>query len=443
MDTSIYIHLILILTAAPAAAVAAAALLWVTFRDVRTGAILIIGIYLMQMVIFHPSGIHVGITLYPADIVFLILTFGALVNVLRTTITDKFLLLWLAFGAMLFASFLLGISQYKTMAGVEYRQYFYMWSGVLYFYCLPISKSQLRFLLRSGIVVGSIITMIICYRWLSDALSFGKHPWLELGKSSRFRVVHADAAYIICQLLVIGTYYLLSRNIKNPWLPTALALLAIQVTALEHRTVWVTTIVSFTALSMISPTIRSRLISYITYIFALTILTAISVHMFSGLESTFHYKAFVEPFKYNSTFAWRLDTWQDTIQQIISAGPLRWLIGYPFGHGYYHYIEVQNAFSHAYPHDYYLSILSRTGLIGLALFLASYFTIVNRLWAARHRGNGYYDILLILIISQLTFDLTYNPSYIEAIFFGVVAYLSNKDFVSEAKSTTALSAIAA
>jgi O-antigen ligase len=111
------------------------------------------------------------------------------------------------------------------------------------------------------------------------------------------------------------------------------------------------------------------------------------------------------------TFAARVDGWVRLWESWVSAPFHTMLFGFPFGHGYRRlYNDVVIEFA---PHNFYLDLILRVGLVGALLFLVP--TIMALVHGLRAKTDSEYDYLLtrglgVGLLAALVYFIAY-PSY--------------------------------
>jgi hypothetical protein len=184
----------------------------------------------------------------------------------------------------------------------------------------------------------------------------------------------------------------------------ALSLLLI-VILLQHRTVWVVVAAMAVAGWALRPARPGqRILSGAFGVTALGLAAlAFYVGAFGNVGGTLAASA-EEARSTHSTLTWRVMGWQDLLDKPRSV--VEWLIGTPFGAGYERY--VNGTLVEFSPHDYYLHVGMRLGVMGLALLVAAYTLI----WWRLPRDSPSSLPLRVLIVGQLVFFVAY-PAFLD------------------------------
>jgi O-antigen ligase len=112
-----------------------------------------------------------------------------------------------------------------------------------------------------------------------------------------------------------------------------------------------------------------------------------------------------------------LETW--------SKDPVSWLIGEPFGSGFARRVEGMEVVLEA--HNYYLTTLLRTGIIGLVALIVLTGGVLRVLWRAPVGGGGGLlgvDVFPALLVMQLVWLVTWTPGIEQGIVTGLAVALA-------------------
>lgn len=138
---------------------------------------------------------------------------------------------------------------------------------------------------------------------------------------------------------------------------------ALTVLVSQQRSAWAATIVGLAiVLAMGSWSLRRTLLAGFTLATTIVLLasaTSGGTTLFDQISSSFSDQASYEN---------RTSSWDQLVAQVFASDVARWF-GFPFGSGYTR-IEPNGLVQHYQPHNWYVSLLLRTGLIGLTLFVA-------------------------------------------------------------------------
>lgn len=396
----------------------------------------VLTVFVWEAVALSFSGGSFGpLTAYPQDAVFAALAVAGAARLLPSSLLVRggFTLLqlgWLLFGALVLLSFVRGVVSYgPQLAGVDLRQYFYLFSAVLYFMTFPVKGRGLEWAATLWLSAAGALLLVAVFRW--GLLAAGLAPaaeWVELSLGSgitRLRVLDAAQALFLVQAFVIGLYLRLQRRSSRAWWYLAVALLP-AVVLLQHRTAWLALIVAVLVLLMREERLRGRLLSTMA---GVGVAGALAVALlFGGSEGevarsleTSTTSAFETQ---DSTVGWRLESWQALLTGDYLDSPVEYVLGKPFGAGYERSISTGEV--DVSPHNFYVETFLRTGGVGLAALLLFYAVSVLRLRVSRTFGQAesfYPRMMYVLLLTQLVFFVAYAPSYEQGVLLGIAASL--------------------
>lgn len=386
--------------------------LWVFARHHATAIGLLLAVQVWTVAVGPMAGFQAGITFYPADI----LAVGAFCTALGRLLLHGLparagLLPVLALAALTGWSTLYGIAAFGLQtAGNDSRVYFwYVLAAVLYTATAPPGAKLDRAVTRAWLTCAVVYAALCLADWAGAGLRPITDPVVIDGVAVDPRPVPAAAALVLAQSAVLllfplgsGSPALPTRARAARWVP-ALAL-AFTVILLQHRTVWAAAAAMALAGWALRPTRAGRAVSGAVVAVAVCLAALANAYgAFGGVGGTLAASA-GEAQNSHSTFTWRVVGWQDLLHAPRSL--VQWLIGAPFGSGYQrliagHLVTVS-------PHDYYLHVGLRLGLVGLVLLLVVYALAWRQL---SQRGPGVLA-LRVMIIGQLVFFVAY-PAFPE------------------------------
>lgn len=373
----------------------------------------VIWVFLIEAIIIVQPRLPFGVNLFIPDLLFLLIGAAGLLRLFVTEFRWPHYL-WLIFGAVLALSFAFGVLKFGSKAGVEFRPYFYFWAGVWYLMTFRLSAADLEKIARSWMFASAFMVLIACFRWVAQSVGLEiAHYWNEGGQS--LRVFTSTQTFFLVQGFIIGLYARLNK-IGPAWWSGLVPILFICIVVLQHRTLWVMAFVSTAVLILAAGKVRSRALTgaLIAGVVGAMVLTPLLLGGKLDRVQQSLTNSVVEVGKQNSTLAWRVQSWQVLVQQWAHGGPLVNLTGFPFGSGFNRHIEAsQNELTQS-PHSQYVTMLMRTGLVGLLAMLAAYALAIRGMWRwpqsdARQVLDN--KVLLALLLGQVLFFITYAAQY--------------------------------
>lgn len=371
--------------------------------------------FCLEVYFFKQPYIQVGLQIYPNDMISVFVLLAAIIGFAYrpVPINDSPFLLWLAFGVVMIASFVLGLNDYGRYAGTEVRPFFYMWVAGLYACVAGFNEEDLRRIGRWCVWACWVLMGIALYYWIAVEIGFvDRTAHFEEPATAVFRPVGSHGTFFIACVGMVQTMAWL-RGTGTRWSGWhAAAFLAFTV-ILQHRSVWIAAVVGLIAVMVLErrhlPRRFALLLGFVmTLMLATAIATAFGLLDELGrrlMEST------TSMTDEGGTFAARVDGWIRLWENWVSAPTYTLFFGYPFGHGYtrlYNGVVIEFA-----PHNFYLDLLLRVGIVGTILFLLP--TVLALLHGLRARTESETDYLIsrglgVALLASLVYFIAY-PSY--------------------------------
>jgi hypothetical protein len=378
-----------------------------------------------------------GTNVYPADAVFALLSLAYVIRLLRTrywTILDA---LWIVFGICIAFAWARGVKTSGfNIATNSMRDFFYFWAGVAYIGSFEWKVAGFPFVYRNCATASLILLIVVLSRiffplysidvTLADELSKGIDHVFETDRDfTALRFLTASQAFLISQItlmcIVIGSR---SRfvDLNCVFIPLWVVFLV----TLQHRTVWVTFVLCLLLLLPRLPLRRTQLVTVLGGIafavFGTAVWTAISSRESMMLRSLTGAVNEVSNAG-ESTFAFRLQLWENYLRSFCAGNPLELAIGQPFGTVVYSWIPVGRnlVFTDIFPHNFYIYTVYFTGIVGLSAVLTLYLIITPWSWSLasarddRITGRDW----SVLLIGQLIYSITYGLEAEQCIITGV------------------------
>ncbi|WP_081471329.1 O-antigen ligase family protein [Methyloversatilis universalis] len=399
--------------------------------SLRLGIFFVLGLFLVETWFVQLPAFSLGLNIYPQDLLFLGL---AVIGAGRVVFgTNKCLPQtgWILFGFMLFVSLVIGYAQFKTKAGVDLRPTFYFWSTAFFISTFKVGFDEATRILKMYAWVGVLVLLIVVYRWLSDALGIGSVRFDQIGAGKPLRVLTAGQTYYLAEMVLFFAYMFAMRGKEQakkwPWMvvPFGLAVLLLQ-----HRSVWVATLVGLLVIYIGAPQLRERFRSYALVGTACGVFLLVPLLAAGFLDPVVDAlgESVQEAFQTrNSTFTWRLQSTRELFMQWLTGGPKVHLIGKPFGSGYERYLEDLGHVTDYSPHNLYIQMLLRVGLIGTFGLLLAYVATALDMWKRRFEDVGDSPISptpwAAVLVSSLIFFYPYGAHFVQGLFLGLAIAL--------------------
>lgn len=384
--------------------------------------------------VFVGSGaVDLGFNVTPDDLCFIILGCVTFVRIVigNWNFTDAIYRYWLVLGFVWILMFGIGLVQYKSIAGVQFRDFFYLWTAVSYVMTFRLSSSQISSLLSAFFAAGLTMGAIAAVRWgLIANEIYGE--WYDY--HTPLRVLSSANTQLIASAALVGIAMWLGLLKGRPsWMLGALLLL-LSVVILGHRTVWVAGAAAIGFAWWLSgrqdATKRAGIalpivvgVLFVGGFFAVAPESTVSQELTRSVSETS---------QQHSTLAWRQDSWKSLIADWAQSGPAVWLGGKPFGSDNSRYIESQGMKTRVTAHNHYVAVLVNGGAVGLASFLAALVIAFRRLYVFGPNPVAGFrpEILLVLLAFFVVYGIGYSLDYLQGLMIGMVFALAANQFVA-------------
>jgi hypothetical protein len=337
-----------------------------------------------------------GLAVYPADVTAvvllgaIILTPGALGRLRPAEIW-----IWGTLLAVLLLSLVRGMSAHGMgVAGNEFRGLFQLIAVTTWAWGrmrLPgFDKSLYRWSLFTGLGLSAVMLWHITQRGLGQV----DQVIIVGGQTVTTRPLIAGQALI---LGLVGLALLVGE--QAAWRRVlGVAFLALTVLC-QHRTVWVSLLAAAVVLVLAAPRARHKILP-LAFVGGVFLLVAYAAGLLDPLIAKFSLA-----YHSRGTLDDRMAAFQTLIDQQNQQGTTSVLLGQPFGGGYARLASNGKIETFA-PHDFYVLLYLRIGLVGAGLFVVA---LVRGLWISFTR----HDVRAIgWSATIMTFCLAYNlPFY--------------------------------
>jgi hypothetical protein len=289
--------------------------------------------------------------------------------------------------------------------------------GLTYLIVPPIAFMLLRPALRLDSArfakwlsfAGSFFAVIALCRWASVL------PAPEWALQDNFReiprVLPAEYAMVLGLAVLAVLYLQLARGFS--WWGTTLAgAFAVELLFLQHRSVWIATVVGLIWLTIRTAGLSKRLWvgAAAGTLLALVIWSSVTPGLVNGVSAII--KANIqETEQTDSTWAWRTQGFEEALNRTFSGSAEEMLIGPPAGRN----LGSEANFASVAIHDRYVDTLAYYGMLGEILLVVWLLLVAKGVggWVAFHRQQGReYKagrvFLQALLLSQLTYFIPYS-----------------------------------
>jgi hypothetical protein len=401
---------------------------WLASQPTHAAAVLLGLVVLDAMNL--PIEFKFGISLYPADLFFVALSIACLIRFSLFCSPGAVPTAWWIIGVVQLGLAVWGVKTIGTLAGVDARGHFYLWVTVLYFCSVKWSDRMVARVVNLWIFCAFCLCLLAYYRWINSALDpkYEQEIMALDTTGVRFRVLSSSAALVIA----VGTLGLMFRLIKGTLAPSLWLLIPLQLAAvvlLQHRSVWVSMFVGAAFLLWAKPgkgKRRSALPALALMLIPVAIAVAIPARddgMLASVRSSADHAMSLE----EGTMVGRTLYWNELLAHWAASGePSTYLVGRPYGSGFNpdEYDDRMKG-QDMVPHNHFIHILYRGGLIGLLATLA----VFLRTWRAaaaesKRSDKAWAHFLSAALPALFAYFIPYWATYESGLLLGVaIGYL--------------------
>ncbi len=323
------------------------------------------------------------------------------------------------FAAMLAISYLRGLGTFGLQRATnEFREFFYFLTALAFALSFPSDKLAVK-LPWIGFIGGALLVLVAAIRF---SLSGG----FQLNE----RAVPSYAALAVGQAFFLGWFWLRQSDRTRFWKWPVFGYLGFCF-LMFHRSVWIAIFGGLITLFMADQTGRARLLKTLLLggvVAAAVIGLTFGDKIIEGVDNAVAEATSSE----ESTFIWRLEGWEALLFPDSGWSAADIIVGRPMGSGYARTLghSVANApeiESGVIPHNYYISMLLRGGIIGLVAFLVFYAKLMRMLvrHLRLHGGSSLAPCFVALLITQLIYYVAYSADCIQGLLLGgAIAYVT-------------------
>jgi O-antigen ligase len=231
----------------------------------------------------------------------------------------------------------------------------------------------------------------------------------------------------LAQAFIIA-YYLRLKNLGANWWTWMLPIMLCCILVLQHRSVWVITMISAILIYVLMPENRKKIKKQflVGAMVSSVLLSPLIVTGKLDVISNSLEHSVEEAGSEKSTFMWRMQSAYELLNDWANSGAVVLLVGKPFGSGYERYVKAQNdAKVNVNPHNNYVLTILRGGSIGLISMVLVYFIAVRKFMSRKfvEREVVETQLLAILLIGQMLFYMTYQAPEIQFVIIGLALTL--------------------
>ncbi|MFC5550700.1 O-antigen ligase family protein [Massilia aerilata] len=406
----------------------AAAAGWLAAKPVHAAALLLGLVFLDALHL--PLVVNFGLSLYPEDLFFLILASACMVRFCLFASPRAVPWPWWVLGMIQLGLAVWGVKSYGTSAGVDARGHFYLWITLVFFASVRWSDRMVSRIVDLWIACGAGLCMLAIYRWGYSALDprYAEEIMAYDTTGVRFRVISSASTLVIA----IGSLGLLFRIMRGrlplplwPLLPVQLAAIAV----LQHRSVWISLFVGVACLMLVRASGGKRIRALpllgvvlvpLVLVFALPADNSVIASVRSSADQAVSTK--------EGTMVGRVVYWDELMAKWLGAGIPTYLVGQAYGGGFSPSELDDGTKMDMVPHNHFLHILFRGGVIGLLATLWVFGSAWRAAFARTRQGDRYWAHFLLAAMSALyAYYIPYWANYDSGLLLGLaIGYLRSQ-----------------
>lgn len=297
----------------------------------------------------------------------------------------------------------------------EYRGIFYLFPPVLFVAVTLQTAADVDWLVRVWVLLAFVLSGIAVLHWLQYGLGNSQTLLLVNGVEQTGRGLPASGGLVVAQ----GALLLIFSRRPLAWSPLIRQLgatwLLIVVALLQHRTVWLLTVVTLIA-SLALDTNRFRRRQVGRTLAAATygaVSLGIALATFGGHVAADFGRSWSEAFGPDSTLQWRLSGWTQLLRT--NSGVFDWAFGHPFGAGYARVFHGETVT--VPPHNFFVQLLLRGGVVAMVFLILAGISMWGRLLPTRSPSLA----LRLVLLTDLVFGLANEIDLSQGVVLGLCA----------------------
>jgi len=380
--------------------------------------------FIAETASIHPLSMNLGLWIYPGDAVAI---FAAAGLFFRAGFMGKGRLIpmaWWIFGAVQFVLFAWGVAVHGTGAGVDYRVHFAAWVICAYLTTFAEDEQLMQriFHVVQWLAVG--VMAVAVYRWVLSAEDplFAREIDFFITTGVPFRVIWAPQTLMIALAMLVSIFHAATTRSKGWHWPLAL-LFALFVLVLQHRSVWVAGMAGLGTLAFVlSKAKKGAAMKMAAVGIGMVVLVGIAATSMKDVSTSIQSQAERAVGEGGTFQGGRVSSWTALLKDWATSGsPTTYLIGKPFGGGYERYTSdyAQKAVTYQ-PHNYYVQLLYRGGLIGLSAFLWVLWNAAKVLRRRMAEGDPHAPLLLTLLVTLVIYYIPYGVTFEQGILLALL-----------------------
>lgn len=324
---------------------------------------------------------------------------------------------WIGVGVLLILSLVEGLFQNSFGTTVnEFRSYLYPYAGMTWAMSLTwkgaLTKSLVQ---RFSMILGWSLTIVAGYHFALHGLG-STSEFVDAGsgleQTTRPLVSGQALMLLLCGMLCLWSWRQLRRN---SLLVSALTFLFTVIIS-QQRTVWAVGIASLILVFLAAR--ASTKVAATVFALATAWVLAVVIATQSIPQTLTQLSSAAED---SGTYDARVRSWTNLIEQSVLKGPSTVIFGQPMGTGFGRF-EGAGRWVEFAPHNWYVTLYLRVGIIGLGLFLL-FLALVFVALLRRRSNMGALSVTCALIV----YGWSYSWPWYVCVFLGWAITQGSRD----------------
>jgi O-Antigen ligase len=340
-----------------------------------------------------------GVAVYLTDMVASLILGAAVLRLLRLPSFDRFQRWLLLLGVLLLVSLVRGVAAFGMQPSIaDFREYLSFGGVAVYFATFPPAVRLYDRIGRIWLAMTIPMMVLVCLRWLAvfAGVNLGV-PASKYGADAAIRVIDGPFTFFLAQAFVLTIpAWTWMRREQDRWIRWISVLLLLFCLVLNRRTAWLAIVVGVAVLMLRDRQLGRRGLLLVALG---AVMTAVAFVWLGGLQEG------SEPVVQSSSgnLDWRVQGWSDLVTAW-SHSPTEWAIGQPIGSGF-----ARQIVTYTHPHNFYIEIMIRTGVVGLVALIVLTAGLLRALWHTPARDAGLLGpgVLPALVAMQIVWYLTW------------------------------------
>lgn len=425
MEWVVYLLLALPLLVSAGLAVLLVLLLLACHASVLAGMWLVAATSLLQTVTGNAPVLHLGLALFPGDLMSLVLAPVAALRLLQQPHRCRGAWGWWVFSAAVFVSLGTGLLSFGTTAGVQARDYVHFVLVGSYLLSFEYDEQLVPRLCKvlGGLVLALVLLTV--YRWIVYYTPIPSllPPGGVYNIDGAMRVVWSNDALLMGLVLIGLAFFIeLTAPARRPW-ASVMVLLAM-VLLLQHRSVWMAVLVG-----AMGPLIAGgqsnaamKRLALFAGVFLLILAPVFLSDRSAGLASELQSRT-SSALSAQGSASDRLQGWTAMVTTWSQGGPQVLALGNSFGTPNTRFIvssEGELRKVDYFAHNMYVQTLFNTGLAGISGFLALLWTLLAglRKGAADPRLAAECRMLFVFVLMIAVYLIPYGVHHVQGLVIG-------------------------